>query len=152
MVKRMTGESGGAQRESGSYVSRRRALASFRKPTNLGEHAKPEIDGWMFVQPSVVVIPITDHPCFHRLKVRLIVSNETTVKRRIKHRQMHFNGFENLDDILPRQLNHERNNPRFTHGENPFQMTLAHMTIVVRVRRHEYKMLWVSVRWAKTPS
>jgi hypothetical protein len=50
-----------------------------------------------------------------RLKVRLIVSNETTVQSWIERGQMRLNSFKNLDDLLARQLNHERHNPRFTH-------------------------------------
>ncbi|CAI8954027.1 hypothetical protein [Pseudomonas sp. IT-P294] len=48
-----------------------------------------------------------------RLKVRLIVSDESTIKRRIERWQMRFNGFENLYDVLARQLEYERDNPGF---------------------------------------
>ncbi|CRL50735.1 hypothetical protein [Pseudomonas sp. URMO17WK12:I11] len=53
--------------------------------------------------------------------------------------QMRFNSFQDFDDVLARQLNHERHKPRFMHGDNPFQITLTHMTIVVRCQKTRIK-------------
>ncbi|MNG00056.1 hypothetical protein D3C84_829780 [compost metagenome] len=94
-------------------LSQSRVLVAFGKFAKLGKYAKPDMVGWVFVHTSVVSIPVTDYACLGRLKVRLIVSNETTVKRRIELGQVCFNGFKNFDDVLASQLEHERDNPGF---------------------------------------
>lgn len=90
-----------------------RVLAAFGKSPKLRKHAKPDIVRWVFAEMPVVAIPVTDHASMRRLKVRLIVSDESTIKRRIERWQMRFNGFENLYDVLARQLEYERDNPGF---------------------------------------